>query len=156
MKKDLIHKRFELTEDGKGVFDNFTRQVHLDMDGIVQKLNSTWNQTLTYDKYSQEYLETSNKYEEELEESNITIRQLQRENEILKEYINAIFDNRTHICNKLDIKDAKFYCEYKNEYVKKYYCRNYNCEEKCSQNPLYDDISLIDLYEEINRRIINK
>ena len=68
----------------------------------------------------------------------IDVWQLERKNEVLETYINTIFDYNTRICNKLDIEDVKFYCEYKKDYVD-IFCRD--CEADCKQIGLFEEIS---------------
>ena len=89
-----------------------------------------------------------NDVEHELNEQQSTItelakkwRVLSQENMQLKDYIDTIFEDNTHICKYLDVEDVQFYCDKNTNY------RNPSClYEKC-----FDEENLIKIKDEIRR-----
>ena len=70
-------------------------------------------------------------------------RVLSQENMQLKDYIDTIFEDNTHICKYLDVEDVQFYCDKNKNY------RNPSClYEKC-----FDEENLIKIKDEIRRVI---
>ena len=68
-------------------------------------------------------------------------RVLSQENMQLKDYIDTIFEDNTHICKYLDVEDVQFYCDKNKNY------RNPSClYEKC-----FDEENLIKIKDEIRR-----
>ena len=68
-------------------------------------------------------------------------RVLSQENMQLKDYIDIIFEDNTHICKYLDVEDVQFYCDKNKNY------RNPSClYEKC-----FDEENLIKIKDEIRR-----
>ena len=76
---------------------------------------------------------------EEFEECVNKAQSLKKENERLKDYIDTIFEDNTHICNELDIEDVQFYCERNKDY------RSPSClYQKC-----FNEENLVELSEKI-------
>lgn len=76
---------------------------------------------------------------EEFEECVNKAQSLKKENERLKDYIDIIFEDNTHICNELDIEDVQFYCERNKDY------RSPSClYQKC-----FNEENLVELSEKI-------
>ena len=68
-------------------------------------------------------------------------RVLSQENMQLKDYIDTIFEDNTHICKYLDVEDVQFYCDKNKNY------RNPSClYKKC-----FDEENLIKIKDEIRR-----
>lgn len=76
---------------------------------------------------------------EEFEECANKAQSLKKENGRLKDYIDTIFEDNTHICNELDIEDVQFYCERNKDY------RSPSClYQKC-----FNEENLVGLSEKI-------
>ena len=71
------------------------------------------------------------------------LKELQKENDTLKEYIDTIFDGNTHICKELDIESAKFYCP----------CIRGHKEATCLYMECFDSDELIPVTQRIDEVI---
>lgn len=118
----MSEKRFQKTrivDKWGGIYDSETDKV-LNVNDVEHKLN-TQQATIT---------ELAKKW-----------RVLSQENMQLKDYIDTIFEDNTHICKYLDVEDVQFYCDKNKNY------RNPSClYKKC-----FDEENLIKIKDEIRR-----
>ena len=95
------------------------------------------NERLTY----KEIVDLLNEQQATITELAKKWRVLSQENVQLKDYIDTIFEDNTHICKYLDVEDVQFYCDKNKNY------RNPSClYEKC-----FDEENLIKIKDEIRR-----